>query len=236
MRPSRVMGIVPATCRTSSFVGEWMSHLWRERPWREEFSLMRLSVKAAVRDVDEDILWGATASCRPFAITAVDTFDGFRTVVFDEAFSSSELTSKSVRTTSRGGPFLVATEDTPVISFPMILLPQDEADEVVTTVEFEETNCALLPPIPIDCAPVVELTLSCFSIFNGIFSTQAPLSNANAFSAQLSASFSEKHTPTVLNSPMLDAALFSDGAIHTGGALIRPGLVGVNLPGAGVSS
>ena len=57
----------------------------------------------------------------------------------------------------------------------------------------------------------------------------------NAFSAQSAASFGKNHTPNILRSSVLDACFFNVGAIQTGGALIRPCPVGVNLSGAGTS-
>ena len=56
-----------------------------------------------------------------------------------------------------------------------------------------------------------------------------------AFSAQSSASSSEKHTPKVVKSKSFDATFFIAGAMQTGGSLIRPCPVGVSLSGAGTS-
>jgi hypothetical protein len=58
---------------------------------------------------------------------------------------------------------------------------------------------------------------------------------SNAFSAQSSASFSEKHTPRLVKSKSFDATFFIAGAMQTGGSLIRPCPVGVSLSGAGMS-
>lgn len=151
--------------------------------------------------------------------------------------SSSELKVKSVRTTAKGGSSLAETKAVTATSFPMTLRPHDDVDDAVTTVEPDEINWAL-SPFNGDLTGFFELA-SQFWIFSGI-SSMLPLPlncsfKIKAFSAQLFASFSEKHTPAVLNTLIFDATLFSDRAVHMGGAFTRPAN-GVNLPGSGVSN
>ena len=95
----------------------------------------------------------------------------------------------------------------------------------------------------VDSAELFDENPRHLSILSGISSTRLlarqPLSKlpskTNAFTAQSSASFGEKHIPNVLRSSVLDACFFNVGAMQTGGALIRPCPVGVNLSGAGMS-
>merc|ERR1719491_1637279 len=118
-----------------------MDQRWRERPWREDFSLTRSSVNVVERD-DED----ETVLPLPLYVAAVVA------VAFDAAYkescgcwaplvtpcSSSELKTKSVLTTSNGGSFC-STAPT-AVSFSMAPRSHDEAEDAVTTVEFDDVK------------------------------------------------------------------------------------------------
>mmetsp|Transcript_12472 Transcript_12472/g.20326 ORF Transcript_12472/g.20326 Transcript_12472/m.20326 type:complete len:255 (+) Transcript_12472:1275-2039(+) len=226
------MGMVPATCRTSSSVDECTSHRWRERPWREEFSLMRLSLKAVVTDDDEEFFLGDTAGCN-FLVDVVlvtassNALSGgcAMLVVAPECSSSELLTTMFVLTTSKGGSFFTVNEATNAISFPMALRPHDPAEDVVITVEFDDMKGF----------PSVDIAVRLSGISSILSSLTSPF-NINAFLAHLSASSCEKQTPTALKSSIFDATFFNDRSKQTGGAFTLPCPVGVILPVAGVSS